>query len=65
MPLTRDFLGCTEERVQVIEEIEEINGSSDMEVSEHEKNAAYNSIRRSVVKDKLNWSCQFNKGSIH
>ena len=38
------------------EESDEMNGV-DVEFSDFEKTIAQKSIRRSVVKDKLNWSC--------
>ena len=46
------------------------NDSSDdmagveLEFNEMERTVAQKSIRRSVVKDKLNWSCHFGKGSL-
>lgn len=51
------------------DDLNEANMSEDMigvdvEFNEMERTVAQKSIRRSVVKDKLNWSCQFSQGSL-
>ena len=56
MPLTRDLIGIGINKLGSGDESGEMNGA-DLEFSDFEKTLAQKSIRRSVVKDKLNWSC--------
>lgn len=67
MPITKDLMGSIKKMgiigVNHHEDSDEMNGA-DIEFSDFEKTVAQKSIRRSVVKDKLNWSCQFSKGSL-
>lgn len=77
MPITKDLkqaLEFTEEDYEddddslrdccLEEELEEmLNGNR--EHSDLEKTLAQKTIRRSVVREKFNWSCQFGKGVLN
>jgi hypothetical protein len=68
LPITKDLLmnkpGELDDIHHILnEDSDEMNGI-DVEFSDNEKKVAQKSIRRSVVKDKLNWSCQFAKGTF-
>ena len=79
MPLTKDLMlsvigrqaildtnnnGDPTQQDDSVDELLMMKGA-DVEVSDNEKHVAQRSIRRSVVsKEKLNWSCQFAKGSL-